>query len=513
MDKKLRNAAEKITMPENMKERIIKACENIDKTNIERIDNDGYTEVASGTERISRKNNIIRIVSAVAACAVLAAGIGTTGVLLHKNHRSQLAGSEDVDVAESRSCPFGDFNTFKYSFEDGNVKYVNYYDENNGKLSDFLNNFDWGDALEHSEIEKDSRYLKFEYPDSEYVYAEKVAVLDNEDRVYTIYRNTSEGYSIIKIVNGGYVSYMDFSSHIATEGVDVITENRCYKIDFEAFDKGVQEIFAQEEEIEAEKEAEVSPFGDFTTFDFDFQNETVLVNKNSGRSYDLVADMLNRWDWGEETEAQPGREDPFALTDLEYEISWEEDHEVYWLKIAEDGYVIYTGIRYDDDYLNSEEICRKYYNIEINSFDEGIYECISEAESITQEEIDYLTSGELISAELYDISEDKNENITPTSEEDKGYVEEYLSGMFIDMLKDNIIPESQEDLRYSVVLMYKDNDKTIRRTYYVHENGCVVLYEYEVTPAGEEPITTASYSVDFNDFELCLGKFGVNIEK
>ena len=97
MDKKLRNAAEKITMPEDMKERIIKACENIDKTNIERIDNDGYTEVVSGTERISRRNNIIRVVSAAAACAVLAAGIGTTGVLLHKNHRSQLADSDVVD--------------------------------------------------------------------------------------------------------------------------------------------------------------------------------------------------------------------------------------------------------------------------------------------------------------------------------------------------------------------------------------------------------------------------------
>lgn len=496
MDKKLRNAAEKITMPEDMKERIIRACENIDKTNIERTDNDGYTEVASGTERISRKNNIIRIVSAVAACAVLAAGIGTTGVLLHKNHRSQLAGSEDVDVAESRSCPFGDFNELDYTFDANDEKYGYYSDETYAKLSEFLNGFSWGEEYENTEGRK--------------------IVQDSPDKYCTLYWFTDDANCTVWISNDGFVNYVkyvlpDVSEPPLSEPLEP-AESKYYMIDIEAFDKGVQEILAQEEEIEAEKEAEVSPFGDFTAFDFELQNGTVMINKNSGRSYELVADMLNRWDWGEETEAQPGREDPFAVTDSEYEISWEIDHEVYWLKIAEDGYVIYSGDRYNEDYLNSEEICRKYYNIDIHSFDEGIYECISEAEYITQEEIDYLKSGELISAELYDISGDKNENITPTSEGDKQYVEEFLSCMFIDMLKDNIIPESQEDLRYSVVLMYKDNDKTIRRTYYVHENGCVVLYEYEVTASGEEPITTASYSVDFGIFEEFIGKFGADIE-
>lgn len=493
MDKKLRKAAEKITMPEDMKERIIKACENIDKTNIERIDNDGYTEVVSGTERISRKNNIIRVVSAIAACAVLVAGIGTTGVLLHKNHRSQLAESDVVDSNEQLCSPFGDFTKVDFNLYLFDENYDGFSDETYAKLADFFNSFDWGEEYENAEGREFQQ--------------------DSLTRYGAINWEDDKGSSSVTIEKDGFVSYRRcvFSNENGERAID-IAFTKYYMIDFEAFDKVVQEILAQEEEITAEKESDVSPFGDFTSFDFELQNGTVMINKNKGRSYELVADMLNRWDWGEETEAQPGREDPFAVTDSEYEISWEIDHDVYWLKIAEDGYVIYSGDRYDEDYLNSEEICRKYYNIEVNSFDEGIYECISEAEYITQEERDDLTSGELISAELYDISEGKNENIMPTSEGDKEYVEEYLSGWFIEMLKDNIIPESQEDLRYSAVLMYKDNDKTIRRTYYVHENGCVVLYEYEVTPAGEEPITTASYSVDFNEFESCLEKFGVDIE-
>ncbi|MBR6994991.1 MAG: hypothetical protein IKH96_03125 [Ruminococcus sp.] len=496
MDKKLRKAAEKITMPEDMKERIIKACENIDKTNIERTDNDGYTEVVSGTERISRKNNIIRVVSAIAACSVLAAGIGTTGVLLHKNHRSQLAESDVVDSNEQLSSPFGDFTKVDFNLYLFDENYDGFSDETYAKLADFFNSFDWGEEYENAEGREFQQ--------------------DSLTRYGAINWDDDKGKNSITIETDGFISYKRYILSGETENLSMdLAFTKYYMIDFEAFDKGIKEIIGNDGS-ESAAEAGISPFGDFTAFDFELQNGTVMINKNNGRSYELVADMLNRWDWGEETEAQPGREDPFAVTDSEYEISWEIDHDVYWLKIAEDGYVIYSGDRYDEDYLNylnSEEICRKYYNIEVNSFDEGIYECISEAEYITQEEIDYLTSGELISAELYDISEGKNENITPTSEGDKQYVEEFLSGMFIDMLKDNIIPESQEDLRYSAVLMYKDNDKTIRRTYYVHENGCVVLYEYEVTPAGEEPITTASYSVDFNEFEPFLGKFGVNIEK
>ncbi|MBR3665959.1 MAG: hypothetical protein IKN66_02235 [Ruminococcus sp.] len=496
MDKKLRKAAEKITMPEDMKERIIKACENIDKTNIERTDNDGYTEVVSGTERISRKNNIIRIVSAVAACAVLAAGIGTTGVLLHKNHRSQLAESDVVDSNEQLTSPFGDFTKVDFNLYLFDENYDGFSDETYAKLADFFNSFDWGEEYENAEGREFQQ--------------------DSLTRYGAINWDDDKGKSSITIETDGFISYKRYIFSGETENLSMdLAFTKYYMIDFEAFDKGIKEILGHGG-AESSAEAGISPFGDFTAFDFDLQSGTIMINKNNGRSYELVADMLNRWDWGEETEAQPGREDPFAVTDSKYEISWETDHDVYWLKIAEDGYVIYSGNRYDEDYrnyLNSEEICRKYYNIDIELFDAHFTEAIGEADSLSQEQTDELRRGELISAELYDISGDKNENITPTSEGDKEYVEEYLSGWFIDMLKDNIIPESQEDLRYSAVLMYKDNDKTIRRTYYVHENGCVVLYEYEVTPAGEEPITTASYSVDFNDFESCLEKFGVNIEK
>ena len=44
MDKKLKNAADKIRMPEDMKQRIISAAELAEKNHVN-TDNDGYIEV------------------------------------------------------------------------------------------------------------------------------------------------------------------------------------------------------------------------------------------------------------------------------------------------------------------------------------------------------------------------------------------------------------------------------------------------------------------------------------
>lgn len=269
MDKKIKKAAEKITMPEDMKERIIKACEASADKNIIRNDNDGYADEVSGTERIEPKRRILQTVSAVAACAVLAAGIGTTGVLLHKNHRSQLAGSEDVDAAESRSCPFGDFNTFKYSFEDGNVKYVNYYDENNGRLSDFLNTFDWGEPVEDTSGRGDEIVVT--------------------DYAYNISWEENRVVSWLYIADDGFVSY---SANKYSE--DYLTsdevERRSYSIDFEAFDKGLQNILAQDVYI-SQEEADRLLSGSFVLSELTDSNN-VRIEPDRAEAKEMLNEFL-----------------------------------------------------------------------------------------------------------------------------------------------------------------------------------------------------------------------------
>lgn len=394
MDKKLKNAADKIRMPEDMKQRIISAAELAEKNHIN-TDNDGYIEVVSSAERVDPRRGIIRTISAIAACAVLVGGIGTTGFLLHRQNSTQMSGSE-VSGTECRSCPFGDFSEFDYRFDAGDGKYGRYSAETYAKLSDFLNkfnwgeelteyetrteeqdakvyhikwtsgdtppiecnihiandgyvfyqesmtdfetgvqktiiensrcykidfdafnsgvqeilaqadaptpfgdfskldyilnandakygelsddvranlsdflnNFNWGDEVGDSEIEANAKYLKFKEFDSEYVYDDRLESLNDDELIYTIAWHTSEGYRHINIVKGGYVSYTDFSNYIATDGVSVVIDSRCYKIDFDAFDRGIQEILKNDSGENALSKCENSPFADILSQSF-----------------------------------------------------------------------------------------------------------------------------------------------------------------------------------------------------------------------------------------------------
>ena len=45
-----------------------------------------YTEVVNGTERIDTSRRTLRIISTIAASAVLVTGIGATSMFLHKNN-------------------------------------------------------------------------------------------------------------------------------------------------------------------------------------------------------------------------------------------------------------------------------------------------------------------------------------------------------------------------------------------------------------------------------------------
>ena len=232
MDKKLKNAADRIKMPEDMKGRIIRACESAEENNITRIDSaDGYTEVASGTDRVTSKGRIIRTVGAAAACMVLLAGIGTTGVLLHRQN-SNIAGSDVISEGE-HSSPFGDFSTFKYSFDAGDGKYGNYSAKTYAKLTDFLNNFNWGESVE-KEAGRDKE-------------------ADVEDPMYDIKWTRGDTPPIdcnIHIANDGYVSYQESMMDFETGGQMPLTENsKWYKIDFDAFESGINEIIALEKDI------------------------------------------------------------------------------------------------------------------------------------------------------------------------------------------------------------------------------------------------------------------------
>lgn len=139
MDKKLKKAAEKITMSDQLRDRILDQCNNASTK-----ENDGSIEI-SGVERVEHKP-ISRIVAAAAACAVLAGGVGMTAHLLNRNGApsDEIGESSETDPtsgSEEAALPW-DFSQIDYTFT--NLE-QNKQLENSDQLTAFLCSMDWGE--------------------------------------------------------------------------------------------------------------------------------------------------------------------------------------------------------------------------------------------------------------------------------------------------------------------------------------------------------------------------------
>lgn len=245
MKNKLKDEMEKIKMSDETKERIIAACEETAKNrSIEKTNNSEYTDHVFTAERVKPRNRIMRTVSAVAACALLAGGIGTTGVLLHKQGTVPFADVEPTTVvtepAVGTVSPFGDFSTFEFSIDSGDGVRNKYDDETQTKLAEFLNNFDWGEELSEEDL------AEIENNDSH-----------DDVKTYHISWKIDDTIYTLGLADIGFAAYN--VTQLADNGGELLEEN-IYRIDFAAFDNGMQEIL--KDELATEETTVESPFTD-----------------------------------------------------------------------------------------------------------------------------------------------------------------------------------------------------------------------------------------------------------
>lgn len=246
MKNKLKDEMEKIKMSDKTKESIIAACEEAARNKaINRNDNE-YIDHVYGVEKVKPRNRIMRSISAVAACALIAGGIGTTGVLLHKQGAAPSAEVETTTVATKNVTaisPFGDFSTFEFSVDSGDGVKNKYDDETQEKLADFLNNFSWGEEFPDTNI-----------PDS---YAK-----DSMDKFYRFSWRTDDKVHTLMVIDSGVAAY-NVSRLVEENGVGSVgEETRAFRIDFAAFDRGMKEILKDELEADNITFVEESPFTD-----------------------------------------------------------------------------------------------------------------------------------------------------------------------------------------------------------------------------------------------------------
>lgn len=212
------------------------------KTNIKeekRTNEDEYIEVVSGTDNIRTKNNVLRIVSSVAAAALLITGIGATGYLMHKNKenkkmilKDEVAFTEATEADDEKAknmsnnsvTPFGDFDHLLFRIGILNQPYKEYSDATYDKIADYLNGFDWGQSFELAEED---------IPDFD-VY---------EGSGYCISWEIGDMYSEIYITEDGKVYYL--KKQCIPDGGPFyypIIESAVFDIDYDSFDKDVKKI-------------------------------------------------------------------------------------------------------------------------------------------------------------------------------------------------------------------------------------------------------------------------------
>ncbi|MBQ8961475.1 MAG: PASTA domain-containing protein [Ruminococcus sp.] len=142
-ERKLKAAAEKITMPDQLKDRILDQCENSSGEK-----NGEYIEV-SGVERVERRP-VRRAIAAAAAFAVCAGGIGLSAHLISRNGAPAdeiSESSEEIEPTETVTTPEASHK--KWDFV--NNRYEITYTEKDtvlepsDQITAFLNCFDWGE--------------------------------------------------------------------------------------------------------------------------------------------------------------------------------------------------------------------------------------------------------------------------------------------------------------------------------------------------------------------------------
>lgn len=477
MDKKLKNAADKIRMPEDMKQRIISAAELAEKNHVN-TDNDGYIEVVSSAERVDPRRNIIRTISAIAACAVLVGGIGTTGFLLHRQNSTQMSGSE-VSGTECRSCPFGDFSEFDYSFDAGDGKYGRYSAETYAKLSDFLNKFNWGEELGMSEAENDDETVLHDLVPEKYTITWKKG-------------DTPPVNCNIYVSKTGYVLYNEDIEYLETDE-DHFIESRSYRIDFNAFDSGIQAIIAEDAN-------NVSPFGDFSKLDY-------ILNANDAKYSELsddvranLSDFLNNFNWGEEISDDQLSEEEKNRSQMNlHSLEWRSEDKLYGLAVMEIGYAVYnvqkvTYVKGYGEVIEPESV--QLYRVDYEAFDKGITEILAKYKAEAPTEV----------FEYAELLFGQHERLTPTDEEGMAKFEDFVRNDFVKMLEPTSSDDMVRGVTYSILTSYRlDDNKSRQANYFIFTDGFVECNECETDENGEMQLTnTEKYKIDVDKLESVL---------
>lgn len=279
---KLKRTAEKITMPEDMKERMIKNCQA--HAAQDNIDTDAdFAHQVSGVET-KHPRHIARIISAAAACAVIAGSVGTAAHFMKRSAPETNNLTGEISEIEVSNNPLADFNDHDYIFSDSSAKIQAGLNKDQKSLfASYFSQCEYGEWTDEDETAAMSRSSYESYNFISTSETESISITIDCNDCLTITRYNGN----IRAHNVGESQPLES------------TVSEKYKIDYEDFQNTVNLIMS------VEATGKIAPFGDLNEFDFEIidvlfgdhsQSIPITVEQKS-----RIADFLNSADYAEWT--------------------------------------------------------------------------------------------------------------------------------------------------------------------------------------------------------------------
>lgn len=216
--KKLKKAAHRVAMPEELKKRILHEAEVLTVS-----ENEGYKDSQVFTVEKAKPNHITHIISAVAACAALAVGIGFAGINLSQDNMSP----ESLSDVSTETPPFGDITQHDIAEIMKSRAPVELTAEQIQNIADLFSGQSW-EEIEFTESQTVLLHNEIRVSDERWDIQYWFDFTDSTEE------NCNEGF---------YICTENMLGYIAPDG------ERFYSIDYEFYDSELRKILGYPERI------------------------------------------------------------------------------------------------------------------------------------------------------------------------------------------------------------------------------------------------------------------------
>ncbi len=332
--KNLKSSAEKITMPNELRQRIITGCENIEQS-AKGNDSGEFTNHIYTADRV-KPHYILRTVSAVAACAIVVGGVGAATHLMHKQKSPDTISTEmSEQLQNSGTSPFGDIT--RYDLTVGTpVNEIVPEGEQKSAIAELINNYNWGEGSVAPDDEsfRTDFYYAFDWR-------------DGEDEVFLqIFDDNTARYVRMAVENSEEYQYKDTYTTKATN-VQMLV-NKHFSIDSQELISAIDEIMMSGN----------SPFGNFDAYDLDIHyGEVYGVDELAGWQKHAIGYYFDSLDW---IEANPSD----YISEMPAKIAYNFASDDNIISVLDNGQLQYDTLIHDEDGDPTDYYQTVYYQID-----------------------------------------------------------------------------------------------------------------------------------------------------